>query len=104
MIVIIIMGSTNVYLVYEVVNFSNEYDTIITNITTANSISLTVKPDIDTEMYMIVAGKTDFKDGKQFETLNNVNHKLDSMITNTDSPRAKIKLIGIQRTMQTLKE
>ena len=103
-VVIFIMGSTNIYLVVQVLNYSNQYDAIITNITTANSISMTVKPDIDTEMYKIVAGKVYFKDGKQFETIDNVNHKLELMIANTDSPRAKIKLIGIQRTMGTLSE
>ena len=57
-IVILMMGLTNVLLVVQVLNYSRQYDAIITNITTANSISGNIKPDIDTEMWKIVAGKS----------------------------------------------
>ncbi len=62
-VVIVIMGSTNALLVSQVLNYSRQYDAIITNITTANSISGNIKPDIDTEMWKVVAGKVEFKDG-----------------------------------------
>jgi len=52
------MGATNVVLMLQVMNYSRQYDAIITNITTANSISGSIKPDIDTEMWKIVAGKS----------------------------------------------
>jgi len=103
-VVILIMGSANAMLVSQVLNYSRQYDAIITNITTANSISGTIKPEIDTEMWKVVAGKVEFKDGKQYELINGVNAKLESMMANTDSPRAKIKLEGIRRTMLTLTE
>jgi two-component system, sensor histidine kinase YesM len=103
-IVVLIMGFTNAWLVIQVLNYSRQYDAIITNITTANSISGNIKPDIDTEMWRIVAGEVEFKQGKQYEIINEVNTKLQLMIINTDSPRAKIKLEGIRRTMETLTE
>lgn len=103
-IVILIMGSTNGLLVGQVLNYSRQYDAIITNITTANSISGSVKPDIDTEMWKIVAGKVDFDAGEQYNIINGVNLKLEWMMANTDSPKAKIKLEGIRRTMLTLTE
>jgi two-component system sensor histidine kinase YesM len=103
-IVILIMGSTNVFLMLQILDYSQQYDRIISNITTANSISGTVKPVIDMEMYYVVSGKIEFKDGSQYQTLNDTNAKINSMLANTDSPKAKIKLIGIQRTMQTLKD
>ena len=56
-IVILIMSITNVMLVVQVLNYSRQYDAIIANITIANSISGHIKPDIDTEMWRIVAGK-----------------------------------------------
>ena len=101
-IVILIMSITNVLLVVQVLNYSRQYDAIIANITIANSISGHIKPDIDTEMWRIVAGKIGFTDGKQYDTINDVNTKLRQMMDNTDSPRARIKLEGILRTMLTL--
>ncbi len=101
-VVILIMGATNALLVAQVLNYSRQYDAIITNITTANNISGSIKPDIDTEMWKIVSGAVEFKQGRQYEIINDVNAKLALMMENTDSPTAKIKLEGIHRTMQTL--
>jgi two-component system sensor histidine kinase YesM len=101
-IVIVLMGTTNAVLMLQVLSYSRQYDAIITNITTANSISGHIKPDIDTEMWKIVAGKTEFRTGKQYDIINDVNTKLQWMMENTDSPKARIKLEGIRRTMQTL--
>ncbi len=101
-IVILIMGVTNALLVAQVLNYSRQYDAIINNITTANSISGNIKPDIDTEMWRIVSGKVEFKAGQQYEILNSVNQKLQFMLANTDSPTARIKLEGVRRTMETL--
>ena len=64
-IVILIMGATNALLVVQMLNYGRQYDAIITNITTANSISGNVKPEIDGEMWSIVSGQMAFKDGKQ---------------------------------------
>ena len=83
------MGSTNALLVMQVLNYSRQYDAIITNITTANSISGTIKPDIDTEMWKIVAGKIDFKDGKQYDIIDTVNTKVQWMMANTDSHQSQ---------------
>jgi two-component system sensor histidine kinase YesM len=101
-IVILIMGLTNVMLVVQVLNYSRQYDAIIANITIANSISGHVKPDIDTEMWRIVAGKIDFTEGRQYDIINDVNTKVRQMMDNTDSPRSRIKLEGVLRTMLTL--
>jgi two-component system, sensor histidine kinase YesM len=103
-VVILIMGSTNVLLVVQVLEYNHQYDSIIINITTANRINGTVKPVIDAEMYKVVSGKIEFKDGIQYETINNINSELDWMMNNTNSPRAQIKLLGIQRAMKSLTE
>jgi len=101
-IVIVIMSITNILLVVQVLNYGRQYDAIIDNITVANSISGNIKPGIDTEMWRIVAGKIDFTEGRQYDIINDVNTKLQRMMANTDSPRARIKLEGILRTMLTL--
>ncbi|MFZ6028937.1 MAG: histidine kinase [Chloroflexota bacterium] len=103
-IVILLMGAINVALMLQMLSYSRQYDAIITNITTANSISGSIKPDIDTEMWRIVAGKTSFDDGKQYEIIQNVVEQMTWMKANTDSHRAQIKLEVALRTMQTLTE
>ena len=89
-------------LIWQVVDYSRQYDAIITNITTANSINGYIKPAIDTEMWNIVAGKTEFGDGNQYSILNDVNDKLRLMMANSDSDEAKHELEVILRTMKTL--
>jgi len=101
-IVIFLMSTTNVMLILQLLSYSRQYDAMITNITTANSISGTIKPDIDTEMWKIVAGKINFTEGKQYQIINDVNAKLQRMTENTDSNRAKLKLEVVLRSMQTL--
>ena len=100
--VILMLGATNAVLIWQVVEYSRQYDAIITNITTANSINGYIKPAIDTEMWDIVAGKTEFKDGEQYAILNEVNDKLRWMMTNSNSDEARHKLEIILRTMKTL--
>ncbi len=93
-IVILLMSTTNVLFMVQVLNYSRQYDAIITNITTANSISGSIKTDIDTEMWKIVAGKIDFKDGKQYELINDTNTKVSWMMQNTNSPKSSYKTRG----------
>lgn len=101
-IVILIMSLTNVFLVVQVLNYGRQYDAIIANITAANSIGGHIKADIDTEMWRIVAGKVEFRAGRQYDIINEANATLRQMMQNTDSPRSRVKLEGILRTMLTL--
>jgi len=103
-IVILLMGTTNIVSMLQVLSYSRQYDAIITNITTANSISGSIKPNIDNEMWKIVSGKVKFSEGKQYEILNNVKAQVSWMMKNTDSQRATVKLDLILRTLQSLKE
>jgi two-component system sensor histidine kinase YesM len=101
-IVILLMGTTNAVLVLQALSYSRQYDAIIANITTANSISGYIKPAIDAEMWQVVAGNKEFKDGDQYQIISDVNTKVRWMMDNTDSHRAKVKLDVILRSMQTL--
>lgn len=103
-IVIFLMGTTNVVSMLQVLSYSRQYDAIITNITTANSISGSIKPDIDNEMWRIVAGKIKFSEGNQYKILDSVDAKVRWMMENTDSHRAQVKLDLILRTVQSLRE
>jgi two-component system, sensor histidine kinase YesM len=99
--VILLMGAINALLLLQALTVSRQYDAIITNIATANSIS-SVKADIDAAMWRIVAGNARVADGTQYAVINDVNFKVRQMQDNTDSPRAKTKLDVIHRAMQTL--
>jgi len=100
--VILLLSAMNVMLILEVLRFNRQYDAIITNITTANSINGYIKPSIDTEMWNIVAGKTEFKGGNQYEIIDQVNTQIESMMANAESDKSRIKLEVIYRTMNTL--
>ncbi len=93
-IVILLMSITNVFFIVQLLNYSRQYDAIITNITTANSISGSIKTDIDTEMWKIVAGKISFSDGKQYELINDTNAKILWMMKNSDSAARSPKIGG----------
>jgi two-component system sensor histidine kinase YesM len=101
--VIFLMGITNIVSMLQMLNYSRQYDAIITNITTANSISGSVKPDIDNEIWRIVSGNIKFSEGKQYQTLDNVNTKVHWMMDHTDSQRARVKLDLVLRALQSLK-
>lgn len=100
--VILLMVAVNSMMILNVYRYNRQYDAIITNITTANSINGFIKPAIDTEMWNIVAGKTEFEEGEQYEIINQVNEQIASMMANTDSDKSKIKMEVILRTMNTL--
>jgi two-component system sensor histidine kinase YesM len=101
-IVIFMMAAINAVLIFEVLRFNRQYDAIITNITTANSINGYIKPAIDTEMWNIVAGKKEFNEGNQYEIIEQVDAQITSMMANTESDKSRIKLEVILRTMNTL--
>jgi two-component system sensor histidine kinase YesM len=101
-IVILMLSLVNAVFLVQMLNYSHQYDAIINNITTANSISGNIKPEIDTAMWNIVAGKTDFSQGEQYEIINGTNQKLQWMADHATSAESKIKLEVIGRTMKTL--
>lgn len=100
--VIFLMVAVNTIMILNVVHFNHRADAIITNITEANSINGYIKPAIDTEMWNIVAGKTEFEDGKQYEIIEQVNDQIASLMVNTMSDKSRIKLEVVRRTMDTL--
>ncbi len=100
--VITLLAAMLTVMILEVAQYNRNYDAIITNITAANSINGYIKPAIDTEMWNIVAGKKDFKDGNQYQIINQVNAQIESMMANASSDKSKIKLDVVRRTMVTL--
>jgi two-component system sensor histidine kinase YesM len=100
--VIVLLSAMNAMLALEVMNFNRKYDAIMTNITAANSINGYIKPEIDAEMWDIVAGKKDFTQGSQYQIIEQVNEQIESMMANASSDKSRLKLEVIRRTMNSL--
>ena len=100
--VIFLLSAVNIMLILEVVRFNNQYDAIITNITTANGINGYIKPAIDAEMWNIVSGKTEFEAGNQYQIIEQANSQIDFLMANANSDKSRGKLEVIRRTMTTL--
>jgi two-component system sensor histidine kinase YesM len=100
--VILLLAAVNTLLILEVLRFNRQYDAIMYNITTANSLNGQIKPAIDTEMWNVVAGKKDFNEGDQYKIIAEINSQIETMMANTDSDKSRIKLEVIRRTMATL--
>jgi two-component system sensor histidine kinase YesM len=100
--VILLLSLVNIFLIFEVLRFNRQYDAIISNITTANSLNGFIKPSIDTEMWNIVSGKTEFDQGNQYQIIVQANSQIESMMANAESDKSRIKLEVIHRTLNTL--
>ena len=102
MVVIVLLSAISALVILQGLNFNREYNAILNNITTANSINGFIKPAIDTEMWNVVAGKTSFEKGRQYAIISGVESQIRTMMANTDSHRARVKLDVILRTLDTL--
>jgi two-component system sensor histidine kinase YesM len=101
--VVLLMSVPYGFLIIPGMEYKAQYDTIIQNITTANSINGYIKPSIDAEMWEIIAGKKPFNQGNQYAVLNDVDQRVEQMIVNTNSEKGRVKLNVIQRTLGTLR-
>jgi two-component system sensor histidine kinase YesM len=100
--VIFVLSAIAALVIFQGIQFNRAYDKIINNITTANSINGYIKPAVDTATWAVVAGKSQFSDGEQYAIVEEVRQQIHSMIDNTDSHRARVKLDVILRTLATL--
>ncbi len=101
--VLLMLGTLNALFIIRSLELNRQYVGLLANITIANDINENFKPAIDTAMWNIVAGKTEFSEGIQYAILTDVDAKIHQMIENTDSEKGKIKLDIILRTLETLK-
>jgi two-component system sensor histidine kinase YesM len=103
LIVVALLSVPYAFLIVPGMEYKAQYDTIIQNITTANSINGYIKPSIDAEMWEIIAGKKPFSRGSQYSILDDVDQRVQQMIDNTDSEKGRVKLSVIERTLRTLR-
>ena len=101
-IVLLLLVATNTMMILQVLRINHVYDDMITNITTANNILAYIKPEIDTEMWDIVAGKKEFSEGNQYQIIGQVNDQIETLYANANTDKSRIKLEVIRRTLATL--
>lgn len=83
-------------------NQADRYNSVITNITDASTLNTIVKNDINEAVWDVVAGKVEFKDGRQYAILNDIDNRLRTLIERTVSHENK-RLLGVAlRAMETL--
>ena len=82
---------------------TSQYDSIITNVGTANQINQIAKVDIPNELWEIVNGKKDFYTGKPYGMVQSIFDGIDEMQINTKSRENKQKLDVAFRACTTLK-
>jgi two-component system sensor histidine kinase YesM len=99
---ILLMSILNFSLLLSSLKYNEQYDTIVSNITTANKINGIVKTRIDSQMWDIVAGKVKFEDGKQYEIIDEINSNIRGIIKNVRSAENRTRLDVTLRTIQTL--
>ena len=82
--------------------YANSYHQAIMQVDRVASIRPLVSSDIPDEMWSIVAGRTAFADGAQYELMDEVNQTLESL-TKTATGGGSVELTVARRTMDTLK-
>ncbi len=79
-----------------------QYDKIITNVSRANRLSQIVKVNVSDEIWDIVAGKTDFSEGKQYAILRQIRSGISDIMNSTTNEKNKQLLVVASRTESTL--
>jgi two-component system sensor histidine kinase YesM len=84
-------------------NFTlNQYEGIIENVYSANSLTSVIQDDIYLTMWNIVSGKTRFEDNTQYDLIDRISTRLDDLETNANSEENSY-LIGVARnTLETI--
>jgi two-component system, sensor histidine kinase YesM len=80
----------------------NQYEGIIENVYSANSLSSNLKGDIYTTMWNIVTGKTDFRDDTQYELINRIKGNLDQLEKNANSADNGYLVQVARNTLETM--
>jgi two-component system sensor histidine kinase YesM len=102
---IVIMALMLIPAVFSIVmmnSYANSYHQAILQVDRVASIRPMVNSDIPDEMWSIVAGRTEFTQGRQYELLDEVNRTIETL-TKTATGGGSVELTVARRTMDTLK-
>jgi len=79
-----------------------QYDKIITNVSRANRLSQIVKVNVSDEIWDIVAGKIEFKDGNQYGILRQIRSGIVDIMDSTSNQKNRQLLVVASRAEETL--
>lgn len=82
---------------------TKRYSQIISNVSTANRISLIAKDDIPAELWNIICGKKEIADGSQNKLLDNISSGLSLMLLTNNNEESRGKLEVANRAYTTLR-
>ena len=82
---------------------TKRYSQIISNLSTANRISLIAKDDIPAELWNIICGKKEIADGSQNKLLDNISSGLSLMLLTINNEESRGKLEVANRAYITLR-
>jgi len=80
----------------------NEYEGIIENVYSANSLSSNLKGEIYTTMWNIVTGKTAFSDNTQYDLIDKIKNNLDQLEKNANSEDNGYLIQVARNTLETM--
>ena len=80
----------------------NQYEGIIENVYSANSLSSVVQDEIYPTIWNVVSGKTEFEDNTQYELINRIRNRLDELERNANSGENSYLIEVARNTLETL--
>ncbi len=80
----------------------NQYERIIVNVYSANSLSSKLQDEIYTTIWYVVAGKTKFQDNTQYELMNRIRTRLDELEKNANSEDNSYLVQVARNTLETI--
>ena len=92
--------------VYSIVSsqiHTNQYIQIIWNVSTANRINGIAKDEIPAELWEIICGKKEIKDGRQYIMVDEITSGLTLMLLKNKKPESSAKLEVANRALLTLR-
>lgn len=82
----------------------NQYEGIIENVYSANSLSSRLKGDIYTTMWYVVSGKAKFEDNSQYELIDGIKESLDRLDKNANSEENSYLIQVARNTLETVED
>jgi two-component system, sensor histidine kinase YesM len=81
----------------------NQYERIIDNVYSANSLSSRLKDEIHTTMWNVVTGKTAFRENTQYALIDRISNNLDKLKDNANSADNEYLVKVARNTLETMK-
>ena len=103
--------SLTVYIIFALQNYSNAYDSIVSNMTVANSYNLNFKEELDESIYKIVVGSVTFETIEEDDSLKSPYALIDELREDfkelaeiTTDKESRMWLLSLLRNLSTLRD